>query len=91
MYSIKEMSDKFNLTSSALRYYEEIGLLENVEHLNGYHRKYDDSHVDRLNAIECFKKAGLPLKEIKRFFEYERNIQKKSQNILEMMMEQKKK
>ena len=91
MYSIKEMSDNFNLTSSALRYYEEIGLLENVEHLNGYHRKYDDSHVDRLNAIECFKKAGLPLKEIKRFFEYERNMQKKSQNILELMMEQKKK
>ena len=91
MYSIKDMSEKFNLPSSALRYYEEIGLLENVEHKNGYHRIYDESHVDRLNAIECFKKAGLPLKEIKLFFEYEKNMQKNSQNILEMMMEQKKK
>ncbi len=91
MYSIKDMSEKFNLPSSALRYYEEIGLLENVEHLNGYHRIYTEAHVDRLNAIECFKKAGLPLKEIKLFFEYEKNMQKNSQNILEMMMEQKKK
>ena len=70
MYSIKEMSDKFNLPSSALRYYEEIGLLENVEHKNGYHRIYDESHVDRLNDIECFKKARLPLKEIKLFCNY---------------------
>ena len=90
MYSIKEMSDKFNLPSSALRYYEEIGLLENVEHKNGYHRIYDESHVDRLNAIECFKKARFPLREIKLFFEYEKDMKNNSQKIVEMMNAQKK-
>ena len=90
MYSIKDMSEKFNLPASAIRYYEEIGLLENVEHKNGYHRIYDESHVDRLNAIECFKKARLPLKEIKLFFEYEKDMKNNSQNIVEMMNAQKK-
>ena len=85
MYSIKDMSEKFNLPASAIRYYEEIGLLENVEHKNGYHRIYDESHVDRLNAIECFKKARLPLKEIKLFFEYEKDMKNNSQKIVEMM------
>ena len=90
MYSIKDMSEKFNLPASAIRYYEEIGLLENVEHKNGYHRIYDESHVDRLNAIECFKKARLPLKEIKLFFEYEKDMKNNSQKIVEMMNAQKK-
>ncbi|MCI7577174.1 MAG: MerR family transcriptional regulator [Spirochaetia bacterium] len=90
MYSIKDMSEKFNLPASAIRYYEEIGLLENVEHKNGYHRIYDESHVDRLNAIECFKKARLPLKEIKLFFEYEKDMKNNSQKIVEMMDAQKK-
>lgn len=90
MYSIKDMSAKFNLPASAIRYYEEIGLLENVEHKNGYHRIYDESHVDRLNAIECFKKARLPLKEIKLFFEYEKDMKNNSQKIVEMMNAQKK-
>ncbi len=90
MYSIKDMSEKFNLPASAIRYYEEIGLLENVEHKNGYHRIYDESHVDRLNAIECFKKARLPLKEIKLFFEYEKDMKNNSQKIVEMRNAQKK-
>ena len=90
MYSIKDMSEKFNLPASAIRYYEELGLLENVEHKNGYHRIYDESHVDRLNAIECFKKARLPLKEIKLFFEYEKDMKNNSQKIVEMMNAQKK-
>lgn len=90
MYSIKDMSEKFNLPASAIRYYEEIGLLENVEHKNGYHRIYDESHVDRLNAIECFKKARLPLKKIKLFFEYEKDMKNNSQKIVEMMDAQKK-
>ena len=90
MYSIKDMSEKFNLPASAIRYYEEIGLLENVEHKNGYHRIYDESHVDRLNAIECFKKARLPLKEIKLFYEYEKDMKNNSQKIVEMMDAQKK-
>lgn len=91
MHSIKDMSEKFGIPASALRYYEEIGLLENVDHENGYHRIYDDSHVDRLNAIECFKKARLPLKEIKKFFEYETDMRANSMKILEMMENQKKK
>lgn len=90
-YTIKDMSVKFNLPSSTIRYYEEIGLLEDVEHLNGYHRIYNNLHVDRLNAIECFKKARLPLEEIKAFFEYEKDIKRNSKKILEMMKNQKEK
>ena len=41
-YSIKELSKMFHLPPSTIRYYEKIGLLENVEHINGYRRVYNN-------------------------------------------------
>lgn len=87
-YSITEISKMFQLPSSTIRYYEKIGLLENVEHLNSYRRIYNESHVDRLHAIECFKKALLPLEEIKAFFSYEKDMTANSGKIIAMMKEQ---
>lgn len=88
MYTITNISEKYNLPASTIRYYEEIGLLENVEHAGGYRRVFNDSHMDRMAAIECFKKARLPLDEIKKFFEYEKDIQSNSSEILAMMKAQ---
>lgn len=88
MYTIKEISEKFGLKASTIRYYEEIGLLEDVEHKDTYHRVYTDAHIDRLSAIECFKKARLSLDDIKQFFEYEKDIEANSSNIVKMMKQQ---
>ena len=89
-YTITDLSKKFNLPASTIRYYEKIGLLENVEHINS-RRFYDDSHIDRLNAIECFKKALLPLDEIKLFFTYEKDMADNADRILDMMKAQEQK
>ena len=86
-YTITDLSKKFDLPASTIRYYEKIGLLENVEHINS-RRSYDDSHVDRLNAIECFKKALLPLDEIRLFFTYEKDMASNADKILDMMKDQ---
>ena len=84
-YTITELSKMFNLPASTIRYYEKIGIIENVEHINSYRRIYNESHVERLNAIECFKKALLPLDEIKAFFTYEKDMVANSEKILDMM------
>lgn len=89
MYSINDMSQMFDLPLSTIRYYEEIGLIENVVH-EGNKRIFNDEHIDRLNAIECFKKARLSLDDIKKFFEYEKDMTSNSQKILEMMKNQEK-
>jgi len=87
-YTISDISKKFNLPTSTIRYYEKIGLLEDVEHVNSNRRIYNESHIDRLYAIECFKKALLPLEEIKLFFSYEKDMAANSEKILEMMKTQ---
>ena len=90
-YTITELSKMFHLPASTIRYYEKIGLLENVEHVNPYRRVFDESHAVRLNAIECFKKALLPLDEIKAFFTYEKDMVANYENILDMMKAQEEK
>ena len=88
-FTIRELSERFGISASTLRYYEEIGLLENVEHKDRYHRIYKQEHVDRLGAIECFKKAGLSLEDMKQFFAYEKDLDAHSGDIVTLLKQQK--
>lgn len=85
-YSIRELSIMFELPASTLRYYEEIGLLTDVEHKNNQ-RIYNDSHISRLYAIECFKHTGLPIARMKDFFTYENNLTENIDNIIDLVSE----
>ena len=67
-YSIGQISKKFNLTISQIRYYDKEGLLPNLQRVNGV-RKFDDNDVETIFLIECLKKCGLQIKEIKQFVE----------------------
>lgn len=73
-YSIKEVSQRFDLPASTLRYYEQVGLLTNVPR-NGKHRLYTDHHLGRLGAIQCFKQTGMSIKQIETFFYHEDQTQ----------------
>jgi DNA-binding transcriptional MerR regulator len=70
-FTISELSTKFNLAPSTLRYYEAIELLEPIER-NGKHRVYRQTDIDRLGAIQCFKQTGMTIKQIQTFFENEK-------------------
>lgn len=86
-YTIRELSQRYNIPVSTLRYYEDLGLLENVIHTEKNRRLYTDEHITRLNAIQCFKKTGLSLENMQEFFRYEKNISENIDNILTMVSE----
>ena len=67
MYSIGQVSEKFSLPVSTLRYYDKEGLLPNIERTSGI-RKFSDRDLETLHVIECLKKSGLEIKDIKQFF-----------------------
>ena len=50
-YTIREMSERFGLPASTLRYYEEIGLLTDVIHTESKKRIYTQQHIDCMTAI----------------------------------------
>ena len=73
-YTIREMSERFGLPASTLRYYEEIGLLTDVIHTESKKRIYTQQHIDCMTAILCFKRTGLPIAGIQEFFRLEDDI-----------------
>ena len=60
-----------SLHQSTLRYYEEEGLLTNVQKSASGQRIYTQEHIDRLHCINCFKRTGMTLAQLKKLFEYE--------------------
>ena len=64
-YTIREVAQRFHVQTSTLRYYEDQGLLCDVERDDAGRRVYTDSHIGRLEAIACFKHAGMSIDELK--------------------------
>jgi MerR family redox-sensitive transcriptional activator SoxR len=61
--AIGEVAQRAGVETSAIRYYERIGLLPRPERRNG-RRVYDAAVLDRLHAIALAKEAGFSLAEI---------------------------
>lgn len=84
-YNIWEIGQIFDVPSSTLRYYEELGILPEVKRDEHKQRVYTDEHIDRLQAITCFKRTGLPMSKIHDFFEYAENLRDNIDKVVDMM------
>lgn len=69
MYTIGQVSEIFDLPISTLRYYDKQGLFPGMERASGI-RKFSDTEMEALRVIECLKKSGLEIKDIKRFMDW---------------------
>ncbi|MBO0430747.1 MerR family transcriptional regulator [Enterococcus sp. DIV0660C] len=67
MYTIGEVSRMFHLPISTLRYYDKEGFFPDLQRISGI-RKFSDNELEILRVIECLKKSGLEIKEMKQFF-----------------------
>ena len=65
--SISEVARQFGLRTSALRYYEQVGLLRPIPRVRGQ-RRYDQAAIQRLAVISASRRAGLSLQEIAGLF-----------------------
>lgn len=63
---ISEVSKKYNISPDTLRYYEKIGLINNVAKTSGV-RDYKEEDCKQVEFIICMKHAGLSLEDIKEF------------------------
>ena len=69
MYTIGQVSKMFNLPVSTLRYYDREGLFPGMERVSGI-RQFSDSEIETLHVIECLKKSGLEIKDIRLFMSW---------------------
>jgi MerR family redox-sensitive transcriptional activator SoxR len=61
--NIGELAQTVGINTSAIRYYESIGLLPKPPRQSGW-RKYDPATVDRLKVIHAAREVGFSLEEI---------------------------
>ena len=69
MYTIGQVSQMFGLPISTLRYYDKQGLFPRMVRESGI-RKFSETEIEALRVIECLKKSGLEIKDIKRFMNW---------------------
>ena len=69
MYTIGQISEMFHLPISTLRYYDREGLFPNLQRSGGA-RRFTDREIETLRVIECLKKSGLEIRDIKVFMEW---------------------
>ncbi len=69
MYTIGQVSELFRLPVSTLRYYDKEGLFPGLERVSGI-RKFSEKELETLRVIECLKKSGLEIRDIKQFMEW---------------------
>lgn len=63
---IGELASTVGITTKALRYYEERGLLEAPRRTNGY-REYDESHLRVVREIQTLREVGFALEDTRPF------------------------
>lgn len=87
-FTIHEVSNRFGLPASTLRYYEAVGILTGVGRTASGQRIYTDGHINRLRTVCCFKKTGMTIAQLRRFFGYEEDEAAHIDEILSLLEEQ---
>ena len=69
MYTIGQVAEMFGLPISTLRYYDKQGLFPNMERVSGI-RRFSEQEIEALRVIECLKKAGMEIRDIRQFMDW---------------------
>ncbi|MBR3152104.1 MAG: MerR family transcriptional regulator [Clostridia bacterium] len=94
-YTIGEVAEMMGVTPSTLRYYDQEGLLPEVNRVNGI-RVFEDKDFAWLRILNCLKNTNMPIKKIKEYVELAKQgdstlesraniIKEQKENILEQI------
>ncbi|MEF3355512.1 MerR family transcriptional regulator [Paenibacillus sp. GYB006] len=86
--NIKEVAEKFNITSDTLRYYERIGLIPPVPRNDSGYRDYTEIDLNWVYFIKCMRDSGVSVEAL---IEYVALFQQGAKTILsrkELLIEQ---
>ena len=64
---IGDVSKKYNISIETLRYYEQIGLLGNIEKDKSGLRNYTNDDLKKIEFIMCMRNAEMPIRTLKEF------------------------
>ena len=69
IYSIKDISEMFNVSIYTIRFYDKEGLLPFVLRNKAGNRVFTESDVGLFRTICCLKDTGMQIKDIKKYID----------------------
>ena len=69
-YTIKDAARIMNVPASTIRYYDKEGLLPFIERQESGYRVFSEKNMEALRIIDCLKKTGMSIKEIRQFSQW---------------------
>lgn len=86
--TIKEVSEKYEISSDTLRYYERVGMIPPVERTEGGMRNYCEDDIKWVELVLCMCSAGLPIEAIIEYVRLSRLGDSTFKACLELLSEQ---
>ena len=69
-YTIKAAAKLMNVPPSTIRYYDKEGLIPSIKRKETGYRIFTEETLSALKIIDCLKKTGMPIKDIRQFFQW---------------------
>lgn len=86
--TISQASEKFQLSTDTLRYYERIGLIPAVPRTKNGLRNYDETSCNWIEFIKCMRNAGLPIEALIEYVSLYQQGESTSQARMDLLIEQ---
>lgn len=71
-YTIKDAAALLNVPTSTIRFYDKEGLFPLMTRSKAGYRLFSEDDMALLRVIDCLKKTGMPIKEIRQFTDWVR-------------------
>ena len=69
-YTVKDVSQKTGLTPYTIRYYLKEGLFPSIQRDSNGTRLFSDLDIETFYMIECMKKSGMTISEIRQYMKW---------------------
>lgn len=71
--AISDVAARTGLTTHTLRYYEDLGLIDDIDRAESGHRRYRESDLAWIEFLKRLRRTGMPIEEMRYFAELRRS------------------
>jgi len=66
-FSPSQAAEHSGFSLETLRYYERIGLLDDIDRAPSGHRRFRDEDLEWLGVLRCLRDTGMPIAQMRRY------------------------
>jgi DNA-binding transcriptional MerR regulator len=86
-YSSGQVAERTGFSIDTLRYYERVGLLEDIARNSGGQRVFTEDDVSWLMILRCLRETGMPIQRMIRFAQLARGGEETIPERVELLQE----